>query len=95
MLTTALVSKTSIITLMSLTIIFYWVITEMTMLKELRYKGTALVFQILVWLELAHVTEGIFSIYGVWILDSTPWIRDCMYWILAFFTGTWILDSKR
>ena len=42
----------------------------MTMLKELRYKGTALVFQILVWLELAHVTEGIFSIYGVWILDS-------------------------
>ena len=58
MLTTALVVKTSIITLMTLTIVSYWVITEMTMLKELRYKGTAFVFQTLVWLELAPRNWG-------------------------------------
>ena len=41
----------------------------MTMLKELRYKGTAVVFQILVWLELAHVTEESFPFMesGFWI----------------------------
>ena len=68
MLTTALVVKTSIITLMTLTIISYWVITEMKMLKELKYKGAALVFQILVWLELAPCNWG--NLIHLWSLDS-------------------------
>ena len=30
-----------------------------------------------------------------WILDSTPWMPDCRYWIPVFVSGTWILDSNR
>ena len=29
------------------------------------------------------------------ILDSTPRIPDCSYWIPVFAMGTWILDSNR
>ena len=83
MLTTALVVKTSIITLMTLTIISYWVITEMTMLKELRYKGTALVFQILVWLELAPCNWG--NLFHLWSLDSG---------FHAVHSGLHVLDSS-
>ena len=30
-----------------------------------------------------------------WILDSTPWIPDCWYWIIVFVSGPWVPDFNR
>ena len=83
MLTTAMIVKTWIITLMTLTIISYWVIAQMIMLKELRYKGTAFAFQTLVRLELAPRNWG--NLFHLWILDS---------WFHNVDSGLHVLDSS-
>ena len=36
----------------------------------------------------------LFTTALAWILDSTPWIPDCRYWIPVMVSGTWILDSN-